>query len=205
MKEVLKIFDENKNEIGIADRDEVHKKGYWHETFHCWFVEKNDDIDYIYFQKRSNEKKDFPNLLDITAAGHIMSNETVYEGIREVKEELGIDVKMKDLISLGVIEDSIVTNSFVDREFANVFLYHKEDTDHFNIQIEEVSGIVKTEFYHFYDLCLGKKKEIKVEEFEINELGEKIAMTMNTSLEQFVPHEKGYLEKVVKLIADNIK
>ncbi|MFJ7939614.1 NUDIX domain-containing protein [Peribacillus sp. NPDC096622] len=205
MREELKIFDENRNEIGIADRSEVHKKGHWHETFHCWFVDKKDGIDYIYFQKRSDEKKDFPTLLDITAAGHIMSNESVSDGIREVKEELGIDVQFEELISLGVIEDCIVTNSFIDRELGNVYLYHMKDTDDFNLQKEEVSGIVKTEFNNFSDLCLGKQNKIIVEGFKINELGKKIVLKKNVSLDQFVPHQKSYLEKVVKLITYYIR
>lgn len=67
--EFLRIFDEDRNEIGIASRGEVHRLGYWHETFHCWFVTKYDDTDYIYSQLRSAHKRDYPNLLDITAAG----------------------------------------------------------------------------------------------------------------------------------------
>ncbi|CAM5275178.1 NUDIX hydrolase OS=Lysinibacillus sphaericus OX=1421 GN=LS41612_02185 PE=4 SV=1 [Lysinibacillus sphaericus] len=46
---------------------------------------------YIYFQIRSGQKKDYPGLLDITAAGHLLAVETVEAGIREVKEELGVN------------------------------------------------------------------------------------------------------------------
>jgi hypothetical protein len=59
--EQLKIFDENRNPIGVASREDVHRLGYWHETFHCWFV-------------------------DITAAGHLMADESVEDGVREIKE-----------------------------------------------------------------------------------------------------------------------
>lgn len=90
--EMIKIYDEQKNPLGITSRDIVHQKGYWHDTFHCWFLKNENNIDYIYFQLRSKVKNDFPNLLDITAAGHILANETVGEGIREIKEELGMDV-----------------------------------------------------------------------------------------------------------------
>jgi len=204
VSEELKIFDEKRNEIGIAERDEVHKRGYWHETFHCWFVDKKNGIDYIYFQKRSVAKKDFPNQLDITAAGHILSNESVGDGIREVREELGISVRMEDLISLGIINDCIITNNFIDKEYGHVFLYHMKGADKFNIQIEEVCGILKTEFESFFDLCLGQKDEIQIEGFELNELGNEIQLKKNVTLDQFVPHQKDYLVKVVKLIAENI-
>ena len=60
--EILKIFDEHKNQIGTANREEVHQKGYWHETFHCWFIGEEMGIDYIYFQIRSDFKKRFPQV-----------------------------------------------------------------------------------------------------------------------------------------------
>lgn len=87
--ELLKIFGDDRNQIGVASRKDVHRLGYWHEAFHCWFVSNEKGIDYIYLQLRSNSKKDYPNLLDITAAGHLLANETVRDGVREIKEEIG--------------------------------------------------------------------------------------------------------------------
>ncbi len=55
--EKLKIFDHNRNQIGVATRDEVHRAGYWHEAFHCWLVGKEGEKDYIYLQLRSEERK----------------------------------------------------------------------------------------------------------------------------------------------------
>lgn len=40
MTEWLTIFDFERNILGKKLRDEVHRDGDWHETFHCWFVEK---------------------------------------------------------------------------------------------------------------------------------------------------------------------
>ncbi|SFL91592.1 Isopentenyldiphosphate isomerase [Gracilibacillus orientalis] len=201
MSEELKIYDGKRNELGIADRDEVHKRGYWHETFQCWFVDQKDGINYIYLQQRSNEKKDFPNLFDITAAGHLLSTETVTDGVREIHEEMGIDVNFDELISLGVLEDPIETNNFLDMEWANVYLYHLKDTDEFNLQQEEVSGMVKTTINDFSDLCFDKKNEMKVEGFEINEIGQKTTINRNISLDNIVPHRKAYLQQVVEQIS----
>lgn len=36
--ELLNIFNEDKVPIGVATREDIHKYGYWHEAFHCWFI-----------------------------------------------------------------------------------------------------------------------------------------------------------------------
>lgn len=148
--EMLKIFDENKHQIGIATREEVHRLGHWHEAFHCWFVSREEEKDYIYLQLRSDIKKDYPSLLDITAAGHLLAQETVLDGIREIKEEIGIDVSINELESLGVINYCVVKENFIDKEIAYVFLYRYNNTfEEFTLQKEEVSGMLKTEFDDF--------------------------------------------------------
>ena len=40
MVELLKVFDENYKYICDETRENVHKKGLWHETFHCWLVDE---------------------------------------------------------------------------------------------------------------------------------------------------------------------
>lgn len=58
--ELLTTFDDNGNITGTAPRDEVHRLGLWHETFHCWFVSKEQDMLHIYLQLRSELKKIMP-------------------------------------------------------------------------------------------------------------------------------------------------
>ncbi|MEC2070995.1 NUDIX hydrolase [Alkalihalophilus marmarensis] len=103
--EHITIVDEQRKPVGIASRADIHRKGLWHETFHCWMVGREENHYYIYLQRRSAHKIDFPSLFDITAAGHILANETIEDGVREVHEELGIEVTMNELIPLGAIED----------------------------------------------------------------------------------------------------
>jgi isopentenyldiphosphate isomerase len=199
--EKLKIFDEDRNQIGVTTREEVHRIGHWHEAFHCWFISREEGIDYIYLQIRSDEKKDYPNLLDITAAGHLLANETVYDGIREVKEEVGIDVFFNELVPLGIFKYCVIREGFIDRELANVFVYKSnKKMDEFKLQREEVSGIVKAEFNSFYELWLGEKDEIRVEGFEINKAGQKVPINKTVGKNRFVPHEKTYYESVMKSI-----
>lgn len=199
--EILKIFDEYRNEIGVATREEVHKVGYWHETFHCWFISRDNEKDYIYLQIRSDAKKDYPSLLDITAAGHLLVNETVNDGVREVEEELGIAVTFSELLSLGIINYSVKTGELIDKEFAHVFLHKSlHSFDGYELQSEEVSGIVRTEFQQFAELWLGRLEEIQIEGFEINSEGQNVSIYKTVTKNNFVPHENSYYEAIIHQI-----
>jgi isopentenyldiphosphate isomerase len=204
--EILKTFDSDRNQIGVATREEVHRIGHWHEAFHCWFVCREEEKDYIYLQLRSDLKKDYPNLLDITSAGHLLASETVQDGIREIKEEIGIDVTFNELVPLGIFSYTVIKENFIDNEFANVFLYKSKNTlDDFTVQREEVSGIVKVEFNDFYKLWMGEREEINIKGYEIDKDGKKVLMDKNVGRSKFVPHEDSFYQSVVTLIRERIK
>lgn len=201
--ENLKIFDAQRNEIGVATRKEVHEKGYWHETFHCWFIGQEEGKDLIYFQLRSPLKKDYPNLLDITAAGHLLAHETIEDGVREVEEETGILVTKSELISLGVIDYSVTSGPLIDREFAHVFLYHKRNGfESFQLQTEEVAGMVRCEIIHFLDLWTGKTEQLSVEGFIVNTDGVVDWIHEQVTKDRFVPHANSYYEKMIGMILE---
>ncbi|APH07030.1 NUDIX hydrolase [Bacillus weihaiensis] len=202
---MLRIYDEQKNDIGVATRSEVHRKGYWHEAFHCWLTSYEQDTVYLYLQLRSKRKKDYPNLLDITAAGHLVAHETVEDGIREIKEEIGIDVSFDELIKLGVLYYCVIQEDFIDKELANVFLHKTNKTlDDFILQLEEVSGIVKVKVNDFADLWYGVKEKINMKGFEINEHGERITINEFVSRERFVPHQISFYKEVIQKIQEHI-
>lgn len=198
-QELLKIFDEQHNQIGVETREQIHKLGLWHETFQCWFIGKYEGKQYVYLQLRSDLKKDYPGLLDITAAGHLLASETVFDGIREVKEELGIDVLFEELYSLGVIKYSVTTGELVDNELAHVFLYSCTlEWEQFKLQTEEVSGIVRVEISEFVKLWKGELKEIEIFGFKVNEAGAKSPIHQVAGKTSFVPHDQSYYEEICK-------
>ncbi|WP_456278928.1 NUDIX hydrolase [Bacillus sp. AK128] len=205
-QEQLKIFDDNRNHIGVASRSDVHKNGYWHEAFHCWFISNEQGIDYIYLQLRSKNKKDYPNLLDITAAGHLLAEETVQDGVREIKEEIGIDLAFEDLVQLGVIEYCVIKDNFIDKELANVFIYMSEGTlDDFTLQVEEVSGMVRAKFTDFAELWFDERDEIRINGFEINNDGNKLIIEKNVNRDKFVPHQVSFYKEVIQKIQEHIR
>lgn len=201
-KEYLKIFDEQYQEIGIATRDEAHHKGYWHEVFHCWLLSQEGETDYLILQIRSAQKKDYPNLLDITAAGHLLADETIEDGVREVEEELGINVSIKQLTSVGMLHYAIETEKMKDREHAHVFLhsgvFHLEQ---FSLQEEEVAGLVKVKWGDFCQLWAGELDSIPIIEQTIIKPLQKGQLKATVTKEHFVPHPPSFYQDVIKMIA----
>ena len=79
----------------IATREECHKKGLWHRCVYAFVIDKNSNI---LLQKRSANKKLWPNLWDVTVGGHVLAGEFGRQAlIRECKEELGIDINDNDI------------------------------------------------------------------------------------------------------------
>ncbi|MFC5464165.1 NUDIX hydrolase [Lederbergia graminis] len=203
--EFIKIFDDKRNVIGVASRSDVHRLGYWHETFHCWFVTNINGKEYIYLQLRSDEKKDYPGLLDITVGGHLLADESVQDGIREIKEEVGIDVDFYDLQKLGILEYCVINENLIDKELAHTFLYKCEHqlTD-FTVQIDEVAGIVLVELKDFSELWLGERETIQVSGFKIDKEGNKNMFAETVGKDKFVPHDTLFYQEVVQKIKEHV-
>lgn len=205
-KELLRIFDENYSPIGTATREEVHQAGHWHETFHCWVVRTHGEHPTIYLQLRSQQKKDYPGLLDITAAGHLLADESVQDGVREVQEELGIDVTYEELIPLGVIKYSLTQGNMIDREMANVHLCLSDIIfDDFKPQLEEVEGIMAADWDDFRRLWLGETSEITARGFMVDSSGARTAVHRQIGQKDFAPHENGYYTQIIDLISAQLR
>lgn len=202
--ELLRIFNEDHQPIGVATRAEIHKKGYWHETFHYWLMERRQGMDYIFLQLRSPTKKDYPNLLDITAAGHLLANETVEDGIREVKEEIGLNVSMREMISLGILKYSVKKEPLLDNELAHVFLHRKNVSFHsFVLQKEEVAGMYRMKFTDFSSLWRGETESILMQGFEVENGGREF-YEKSVGKEQFVPHDQSFYVDLINKIQQEL-
>ena len=147
--EYLDIVDENGIPTGeIVERGKAHAEGIMHRTSHVWLVRKRNGKTEILLQKRCDTKDSFPGCYDISSAGHIPAGvEFVPSAVRELKEELGIDVTEDELIYCG---DRSVTwdaefygKPFHDRQFSRVFaLWCDKDGSEFQLQEEEVSAVL---------------------------------------------------------------
>lgn len=157
--EQLDIYDEYMHPIGTKPRQEVHTKGLWHKTVHCWLYDAEGNV---YFQIRKES-----GTLYTTASGHVDAGETVKQAFaREVKEEIGIDVTTDNasLIDIVVWRMNAVKKGkpFIDRAFANVYISPvTTNFTGFKFQPEEVLGVVKVNAQDCLNLLMGKKRHIK--------------------------------------------
>lgn len=185
MIEFITVVDRSRKKLGLKPRDDVHRDGDWHETFHCWLA----DPTHLYLQLRSDAKQDFPGLFDITAAGHLAAGETVRDGVREIQEELGIDLSLEQLDPLGVFEDVIETETFLDREFAHTYIYpYKGET--LTLDADEVADVSKVDFETFAALLAGAREQIEATSVVTGE-------TLQMTKEKLVPHPETYWNEVI--------
>ncbi len=204
-QELLKIFNEKKEHIGTASRDAVHKQGLWHEVFHCWFISKDEVEPYIYLQLRSEEKKEYPNLYDITAAGHLLADETVEDGVREIEEEIGLTIPFNELTPLGTTDYIVENNDLIDKEISHLFMYgYDGDMDELKLQPGEVSGMIKAPFEDFYKLWFGKIDKVLIKGYHLDDAGTKLSIEKTVGKESFVPHPLSFYQEVVKRIKNNL-
>jgi len=84
----------------IKPLSKAWQDGDWIGTFVLWIVQDRPTPALLY-QQRSLDSSWAPGKLDVTAGGHYRAGETIRDGLREVKEELGREYKFKDLTYLG--------------------------------------------------------------------------------------------------------
>lgn len=181
MDELIDILNEDLTFQKTCLKSYAHMHGLLHGTVHIWFY---TDGQKILLQKRSKNKIAFPNLWDVSVAGHINSNEDIYEAaVREVNEEIGLKILKNQLINIGFHKEKFKHNkNFIDNELHYIFICKlNRAINKLIIQEEEVS-------------------EIKL--VPILELKSKIN---DNNLDNYVPHSKEYYSKVLSKIENCTK
>lgn len=144
LHELLDVFNEKREKIGVATRAEVHAKGLWHQTFQCWVLHRLPNGEWaLLLQLRNKDKASFPNKLDTSCAGHLLSGEKTKDGVRELEEELGIVADANRLYYCGVVpEVNQISDKLTDREFNHVFLYESQQpVESYRFQRSEIAGV----------------------------------------------------------------
>lgn len=170
IKEYLDILDENGNKTGkVKLRNEVHRDGDWHRTVHVWILNKHGDI---LLQRRCANKDSNPNMLDISSAGHLLAGDnSLMTAIRELKEELNLDVKKEDLQFIKTLRKSErYTSDFINNEFYDLYtLLINKSVEDMSYQESEISEIFFVPYKKFKDMVVKKQNDLLInnEEFKI--------------------------------------
>jgi|GEM_PF-4987320 len=117
-EELLEIFDKNNQPLNIRlTRKQAHDKNgnFWHHTTAIWIT--NDENEIL---AHKIERADLTELIGVwcsTFGGHIQAGENSRtNAMRELKEELGIEVKLEDLQYLCQRKNSL------HKHFGDVFV-----------------------------------------------------------------------------------
>jgi isopentenyldiphosphate isomerase len=182
----------------IIARDEAHRTGIWHGAFHCLIIYERDGRGYALFQKRAAQKKIAPGKFDVSVGGHYASGEdAVIAGPREIKEELGLDVRFEDLVPLGRrVFVYCFTPGITEHEFQDVFLlYRTISPKELALQREEVDGIIEMDMQEGIALFSGKKADVDAALIRADGLTERVSV----SAHDFVPCVDQYYLKLLSL------
>ncbi len=182
MKELIEVLDENGHKTGIIKtKSEIKRNGDYHRAIRVIIVNSANEV---LFQKRSNKKKMFPNLWSIYLTGHVKAYEESTDAIiREVKEEIGIDILSDELEYLYTIKDEKKKNNYDERIFFDTYLLRKDidineikmnnevigvqylTIDEINYLIENNSKMIIPNDYDVILDVLKEKKNVKIKVF----------------------------------------
>ena len=164
--EYLEVLDEHGNLIGNKKlREEIHRDGDWHKTVHIWIMNENKE----FLVQRRSLNTSSPNKLDISCAGHLKPDETSIKGaIRELKEELNIEVKEDDLKFINTLKRrSDLRENYDNREFTDLYTLHTNlSVEEMTFQKEEMTEIIYVSYEKFKEIVQNRKL-LSEEDFNI--------------------------------------
>lgn len=139
--ELIDIF--NDNNILIKSwvlKSQAHKKWLWHRAVHIWIYNSKWEI---LIQLRANDKDYYPDVWDVSVAGHVWAWEEVINwALREIEEEIWIKVEKRDLNFWKIINEKNDFENIKNNEFHYIyFLKFDWDITKFKLQKEEVQEI----------------------------------------------------------------
>ena len=174
MDELIEILNEDGSFSGKSIlKSEAHKKGVYHASAHIWICNTNNQV---LIQKRVASKDSFPDLWDISVAGHISYGETpLKSALREIEEEIGLELQAEILQAIGTYKKEVVhSKHFIDRELHHIFVckipFHLEDL---SAQASEVSALKLIPLDMFLEI---------------------------TGSKEFVPHGSDYFQLIYKAL-----
>ena len=145
MEELFDVLNEKGEYTGkVETREKCHKEGLWHKAVALFIINSRGQV---LLQKRSSKKKMWPNMWDITGGGHVLAGEFGFQAIiREMKEELGIDLEKNDTTFIGSAISINIKGDIVNKHFNEYYIVNKDiDESKLKLDAEEVSEVTWVE------------------------------------------------------------
>lgn len=165
-KEIIDELNDKGEVIGQIDKDLAHKEGRLHKAIHLWILNKKNEV---LLQYRCKDKKLYPNTWDVSVGGHVSQGEdTKTACLREAKEELGIDIKEKDLEYITTLREELLYEDINSQELVDVFMIRKDiKLKDIKLQEEEVGSVKYVTVNELFELIDSNKLLPHAEEFNI--------------------------------------
>lgn len=141
MDEMVDVLTETgKFTDNVEMKQLCHKKGLWHKAVAVFIINSKKQV---LLQKRSKNKKMWPDMWDISAGGHVLAGEFGFQVIiREIKEELGLSVKKEEIIFIGCSTSINKKGDILNKHFNEYYIVTKDiDEKNLSLQKEEVSEV----------------------------------------------------------------
>lgn len=192
--ELIDIYDADSQYLHTALKSVAHKEGLWHRVFTGILV--NPEKKIVYLQKKYAGQYSFnrPDYIDISVGGHYLAGEDIQEGIREIKEEIGLDINFKDLIPIGVRQTSaVLAEDYKNNEFQFIFIIPcTQQLQDFHLNNLEVKSLIEIPIEAGLALLNKEVKNLTVQTLIVNKFGKSTIQNLEISLKDFVP---AYLHK----------
>ncbi|MCC7370969.1 MAG: NUDIX domain-containing protein [Chloroflexi bacterium] len=193
-RELLEVFTEAGEPTGTAlPRGQIHLEGHWHQAFFCWIARPGREGPEILLQHRAARKDVWPLRFDASAAGHIRFGESMAEAAREVREELGIAVELRDMLHLGRHrQQHDHANGLIDREYHVVHLLMPGPPDAaYQPDPREVAGLAWLGLDDLLGLVEGRIGEAQAR-YRAAAAGPDAFVARTLTLTDLVPYADGY-------------
>lgn len=207
MSEQIDIFDDYMNVVTQADKRIAHTEAdLLHQTFAL--LRYNPQKRVMCFQtiyQKSSYGFNRPDYLDFTVGGHISANETILSGgIREIKEELGLDVAPQNLHYCFTRRIHKNIENYYINEFQHIFLnfyFSEKELCNKEIMEKEVKSLIEVSSDSLLDLLAGRLPSITGKEYIIKDsefAAKNISLTSHRFIKDYL--EEGLIETLINTI-----
>mgnify|MGYP004496638377 CR=1 FL=1 len=164
---LVKIIDKNNQEIGCIKREHLVRLGLRHQIGRV--IVYTLDSRSVLLQQRSSSKSTMPGAWDTSSSGHIDAHEEGIAGaIRELGEELGVNVSQDDLRYVGAYDtyEEFVDGGVLDRQtvvYALVIDKQEDVAIHFDsVELAGIEWVQLREIERKETLTKGAKQALEL-------------------------------------------